>query len=280
MGEGTLMYHERNDIPIPPLSEYLDEEEIAELAQLRVEMYRYSVARDAGVYGTWTPLMTEYYGDEDSGQSQFWALLAGVSLSGSAFDDPIIAPFLNRYARTIFEYTDEQWRAARNYLIQNWDRLVDEEMTQTIRDHPEWYVLAQEQRVEFDRYRDLDMELLKAQYYAIPWGDRSDWQTENPEQWEALDSYIDRELVRAFQFPYYAYFYHNYQYTRYFGYVTPDLLNPESIPEMEEDFLQALEDLEAYLSGETNVWTVYMETFFGPSPTGSFATSPPPAPSP
>lgn len=255
------------DVPpsvyLPPMDSTLSPEELAEIDQAMVERYRYYTARNAGVGGTWTPLMDKYYGDENSPQTQFWTFLENVSLSANAFSDPVLSQIMSRSARTTLQYTDDQWRAALQYLKDNYDNLIDAEMTQKIVDHPDWWMTAQQQRAEYDRFKDLDMEVLKSQYYGIAYANRKEWTEANPEEWKQLEAYLAREKARAFQYPYYMYWFKQSDYKKYFGSTTPDKITGGQ--KIADDFAQAIKDMDAYING-SGTWTDLMQTFYGPPP--------------
>jgi len=269
LGEGMLITQESNTLPVPPLNEVLDEQELADLDQLRIDFHRYVTARESGVLGTWTDLMTKYYSDENSAKGKFWGAMVGISLSGAAFDDPIIGPFMSRAARDTIEFTDEQYDVATEYLIENLDKLTDPEATQIIRDHPDWYDQAQQERMEFDKFKRYDMEIAKSQYYAIYWKDRAQWEQENAEEWTALESYMDRERARALNYPYYAFFFKKYDWGRWYGVnTTPDVVEAgqaKEKPSLSEEYDQALQEMEAWING-SGEWTDLMLHFFGPEP--------------
>jgi len=257
--------------PIPPFNSILDEEELAEMNQFAVDLFRYSTAREAGVGGTWTPLLDKYL-SKDTPSSMFWEKLTGVSLKGSAYDDPVLGPFLSRASRTMVEFSDDQWEGALEYLGQNWDTLVNVEETQEIRDHPDWYILAQEQRAEYDRFKDLDMEVKKSVYYSIPndyWNrERWAWEAAHPDEATAIKDYLDRELTRAFQYPYFMYFFKKYDYGRYFGGASPDKITAGyNTQKISDDFQAAIDEMNEYING-SGKWTDLMQQFFGPPPPG------------
>jgi hypothetical protein len=263
--DGILIFGERNTMPYWPIWDELTPEEEAELEQARVDMYRYNKAKDAGVGGTWTDILTKYYSDENSAASRFWSALSGVSLDSVVFDDPVMGPVMSRATRSILGMDDEQYEKALQYFYDNYDHLVDEERTQIIRDHPDWYEKAQQERAQFDLHKVLDMEILKSQYYAIYWKERPQWEAENPEEWEKLRFYIDNENARAMAFPYYSYFFKDYRYRNYWGTRTPDEVNTEDAPRLSEEYIQAQAELDAYVQGKGE-WTDLVAQFFGPPP--------------
>jgi hypothetical protein len=268
MHEGLLTYIEPNTIPVLPVWSELTPEEQADLEQLRVDSYRYNKARDAGIYGTWTPLMTKYLSTETSASGKFWGFLNTMSLNDSAFDDPVIGPLMNKATREILQPTDEQYTIALEYLQEHIDQLIDRDKTDLILAHPDWYELAQQQRGEFDRHRDLELEMLKGQYYSIYYKDRDKWEQEHPEEWRRLKFYIDNENARALRYPYYAYFFKDYYYRNRYGRATPNEVSLESAPALSDDYMKAVQDMDRYVNGETDEWTDGMTQFFGPPPSG------------
>jgi hypothetical protein len=267
------------DIPpgfnIPPLDSSLTDEEKVEIGQAMVEHYRYQRAREAGVGGTWTELMDKYYGNPDTNQSKFWDLLSYASLSSNSFSDPVMSQIMSRSARSTFEYTDEQWGAAAQYLKDNWDTLIDVEKTQEIKDHPDWWMQAQQQRAEYDRFKDIDMEVAKSQYYGIAWANREDWQEANPEEWAVLEEYLAREKARALQYPYYMYWFKQSDYKKQFGEADPSVVAAGwDVEKVSDDFARAIADMDAFINGSGN-WTELMQTFYGPPPEGYVAPTQP-----
>lgn len=262
---GLLVGEAPGYIPvIPPLNPLTDLEK-ADLEKLRVDWFRYNASREEGLTGMWTPLMEQYYGDPDSASSRFWAALSAVALSDDAFTDPFLSPILNSASRALFDFTDEQYEAALKHFLDNRQFLVDEEMTLLMLENPDWVVAAQQQRIEFGALRNIDMEILKGEYYSVGFDDRAAWQTANPEEWAQLEIYLLTERARVVAFPLYMYFFRSSEYDKWFGNKSPDMVDLEVAQQVSADFSLAIQQLMDYRAGEGE-WTNLMRRFIGPSP--------------
>lgn len=252
--------------PFMPVYDPLTEQELTDLEHLRVDWFRFSEAREAGFVGSWTPLMDQYYGDPDSPSALFWAELSNVALTDAAYNDPFLAPILNAAVRRLGEIPDEMYAAAIEHFQNNMSWLVDAERTAIMQEHPEWVILAQQEREAISAGNRTDMEILKGQYYAIPYGvHRARWERENPELYAQLQSYLNEQRSRQVSSVYYLYIFKPYEYEKWYGSLTPDQIDPARAQRLAEDWAQALRDAEAYSLGQGE-WTNLMLRFIGPSP--------------
>lgn len=243
---GLALHHPVGDELLPSL-DLLTDEEREELLQVEIDFFRYTWEREVeGRGGTWTDLMDKYYGDPTSGQGLFWATINRYALSDAAFDDPIMNAALDRIARGVFELEDEQWDEVTQYFMDNIDRLVDWDKTEIMQEHPEWVEQAATERSYLTSIRLLDGEQLRAEYFNVPYRERSQWEESNPEDWDFLRPYLAWRTAMDVGAPYYLYFYSPWTYRQWYGSTTPDQISPERAQALRDSILESLDTVWAY----------------------------------
>ena len=196
-------------------------------AQLARDFFKYEEAQQQyetgkGSRPEWTPLMETYAGNPGSGKAQFWNEANSLIFKSEAFDDPVIAAFMDKGARSMLDFTDRQYQKALDYMRNNRTSLVDEELTADAISHPEWFQTAQTQRDEIAKLRDAELDALRLEYYQLDFDARDEWEDDNPEDYKRIQEY-DKVLDKIFQSnPYYTYFYRHSDYTDFFGDSPPD----------------------------------------------------------
>ena len=270
------------DYFLPP-NDALTTQEQEDIAQLERDWWLYNKAREEGRGGFWTGLMEQYHGDVSSGQGRFWDALNQYALASAAFNDPVLSAAMDRIARGVFDFTEEQYEEVTDYFLSHLDRFVDQEKTQVIRDHPDWMDKANLERNALRSFRLSEFEDQRADYFNIPSRERSDWEKAHPEEWSRLEPYLALRRAEDVGRPYYLYFFVPWEYKTWYGNKDPDTLGFQPAI-LREKLLSVIENLEAWRAG-TGPWTATMEEFIGPDPadpvitSGGGSTAPPPPPS-
>jgi hypothetical protein len=268
------------DTVLPP-NDLMTEREKLDLAQVQRDWFLYNYEQEfEDRPGEWTPLMEEYYGGRGDSRSEFWDVLGQYALKSAAFDDPIMGAFLSAVARTGLDFSDAQYKLATEWFLENQDRLVDEELTAMMREHPDWVEFAAESRTALRENKSLSMEDLKNQYYLEEWrrpsrgvpSPREEWERENVDDWKELNRYLGEQKAYQLAHPFYQYFFYQRDYVKWHGDALPDdqAVQARAV-RLSNMWLQAYEDLDMYAAG-LGEWTYALEVFIGPDPNAILAT--------
>lgn len=222
-----------------PAPDNLTEQEIADMNQLRIDSYRYNVKVSQGIDAQWTSIMEKYLGDPTSAKSRFWNELGGYILDSSAYDDSFLGQFLDATTRGIMNFTDQQYAEALSYFREHIGDLVNTELSEIARQHPDWFESALSQKAMFTESLNPDIEGIRFEYYSIPYKQRSSWKSKNRASWLLLEEYLNRRLAEEVKYPEYMYFFRTYDYKKFFGSLTPDEIDPGRASKLSEQLMSA-----------------------------------------
>jgi hypothetical protein len=205
---------------------------------------------------------------EPTPRQSFWEELNKAVIVDEAYDDPILGPVLDRGARNVFNFTQDQYAAALAHLKVHYDEFVNIERMADAAKHPDWWKQATTQRAAYQHVITArpDMRKLEIEYFSVDEPQREAWVEANKDQYAKLQQWWRQKNDVKWANPYFTYYYHHDDYVRWFGMEDPSVVATK-LAEMAPSWKKAQEDMaawsEAKAQGKAGAWTPEMQEWFG-----------------